>query len=273
MMEDTIDTAKREKRFRLLSRFVKFQLAIAILAIIIGVIAGFQIVPLIKQKNQLELEVKQKSEALKKVTADLEDANSKLQEAAPLVNLSAEDIGSLKDLAPGLEVDESKGQSLTELIEESRKATSELQSIKSTTADNRHRSSVLIRYYPKRADRDKVQRAIEVLKNEYGFRIEIGESREKDTPINAICLINEGLLADDIKVIAYNLIRFGTRIQYIGPYPDPNFLQRLTGNRVFVLGEKRVLDDPPLTVAQIRAMTLEQMWMGTKKLDPISLPK
>lgn len=272
-MKEMVDTAKREKHFRLFSRVVKFQIAIAVLTVIISIIVGFQIVPLIRQKNALELEVRQKSEALEKKRAELEETNRKLQEAAPLVNLSAEDIASLKDLAPGLEIGESKGQSLTELVEESREAVTELQNIKSTTADKRHRSSILIRYYPKRVDRDKVLMAMQVLKNEYGFNVEIGESREKDTPVNAICLINEGLLADDIKVIAYNLIRFGTRIQYIGPYPDPQFLRSLKGNRVFVLGEKRVLNDPQLTVAQIRAMTLEQMWAGTKKLEPISLPK
>src|ERR671938_1526505 len=86
-----VDANQTQRRYRWLSRIVKFQLIVAILTIVICIVVGFQISPLIKQKAQLEREVKQKNEELKKLKEELDETNKRLNEAASLENMSADD--------------------------------------------------------------------------------------------------------------------------------------------------------------------------------------
>lgn len=271
-MENANETNNR--RYLLLSRLVKLQVIIAIFTIAISIIVGLRISPLIKQKAQLELEVKQKTEELNRLRRELEETNKALQAAAPLLNLSENDVALLKDLPSNALRGGAEEADVAKLVEQSREAVAELQKYRTISSERNRRATITIRYYPKRVDQEQVKKAVETLKNEYGFRrvVEVGEPGHPDVPTNSIGLLNPGVTADDVKIIAYNLIRFGIKLQYIGPTTDRLLLRSLRDKRVHIQSEPQAINEPPLTVDQIRSMTLEKMWEGTKRLEPTRLP-
>jgi hypothetical protein len=263
-METATDTYQNRTRNLWLSRIIKFQVIIAVLTIVISIIVGFQITPLIKQKAQLESEVKQKNDELEKLRADLDETNEKLKKAAPLLNMSGDDVSVLKEVVPNLSQDELKGASLNFIVEQCHKAITELQKIKSITPEKRRRSTITIRFYPREIDRDRVTKAQKALE-EHGFKFEISEKpKELTTPTNAIWLVSKDVMAEDVKLIAYNLIRFGIQVKFIGPFPNPELLESLRDKRIHVGAEPKVISSSPLTVDEIRDLSLDQMKAGVK---------
>lgn len=269
-------TTGSDTRRVFLSRVVMFQFAIAVLTIIISALVGFQILPLIKRKEQLEADVRAKNDELTRLQSQIDKTNEDLKEAMPLANLSADDVTRLRDLLPAIQTKREEGVSLAELNEQSKLASDELERIKSVSSEKQHRATIKIRYYVKKdQDGESVESALKFLQN-YGFLEKNFERSDKryNSPTNAVGLVAGGMTAEDVRIVALALIRFGVRVKYIGRPTDLGFLQSLThdGPRMHLANEPEVDHDPPLGVERIRDMSLEQMWAGTKKLTPTAHP-
>ena len=72
------------------------------------------------------------------------------------------------------------------------------------------------------------------------------------TPTNAIWICSPGISAEDVKLIAYTLIRYGILIRYIGPDPKPELLHGSRGRMVWIGGDQRYSSLNVKTVKEIQ---------------------
>lgn len=117
-----------------------------------------------------------------------------------------------------------------EIVKNSVEANGRLQQIydKSLASDEERRKSILVTYYRKDAERLVMEGVLPGL----GFQVNALDSRN-DAPTNVILVnpevIERGLIKlDDVKLVAYALIRAGIQIKHIGP-PTPGNVDWRTG--------------------------------------------
>ena len=117
-----------------------------------------------------------------------------------------------------------------EIVKNSVEANGRLQQIydKSLASDEERRKSILVTYYRKDAERLVMEGVLPGL----GFQVKALDSRN-DAPTNVILVnpevIERGLIKlDDVKLVAYALIRAGIQIKHIGP-PTPGNVDWRTG--------------------------------------------
>ncbi|MBW4445165.1 MAG: TIR domain-containing protein [Plectolyngbya sp. WJT66-NPBG17] len=108
---------------------------------------------------------------------------------------------------------------------------------------------VTIEYYPKDIDPKTVRDAFTKL----GFNLDIKKPEVTDVPINVI-FYGENVEQEDVKLVAYALIRAGAEIKYIQPFRG-DYAKRKP-SIIQVGAERKFQDKPPLEVEQIRNQSL-----------------
>ena len=138
------------------------------------------------------------------------------------------------------------------IVKESGDANVRLRQIFGTSneSDEERRKSILVTYYRKQADKEVVEGVLAGL----GFRID-GRIGNSDKPTNIIWVnpevIDSGAIKlEDVKLIAYALIRAGIQIKRIGP---PRYDRRKDrGPNIWIGADDSVESRPALTVEQVQ---------------------
>jgi hypothetical protein len=105
------------------------------------------------------------------------------------------------------------------------------------------RDAVTVEYFPKDVDSQKVEAALRAL----GFKLASGATKVPDLPTNAIWFAPR-VRVDDVKRVAYVLIRAGLQIRGICPFNNTAFPEPL-----IQVGASHLLQDrPPITVEALR---------------------
>jgi hypothetical protein len=111
--------------------------------------------------------------------------------------------------------------------------------------DDGTRSSVTVRYFPRDADGDGIERLLRDL----GYRLEPGPARVQGIPTNAIAF-GPGVRHRDVRAVAYALIAGGIAIRRIEAFQVP----RGRTHVIEVYTSSQAQNSPPLTVGQISAL-------------------
>lgn len=217
------------------------------------------------ESQRLTVQVTEQQGTLKKIGDELNAKNKELESVAVQLQIPLEELQNLRNF--GFLSGAENSPDLHTYAEESKKATAELRNIKSPNAEKARRSNVLVRYYLRGDDDWRVQRAMEAVSQDYGFRVHSPDrQKEPHTLTNAIWVIHDNASAEDVKLIAYNLILRGIQIRYIGPPTSTPSKVSSAPESMWVLAEPKAKDEPPLTVEQIKQLTPASIKRGTKTL-------
>jgi hypothetical protein len=110
------------------------------------------------------------------------------------------------------------------------------------------RAKITVEYYPKESDPQILATAIEKL----GFKCAIGQSTVQNVPTNFI-QYDPKLNPEDVKLVAYTLIRAGIEIKAIQPFVR---LKSVKTDTIQIAALEKLQSYPPLTVETIRASNL-----------------
>ncbi len=190
-----------------------------------------------EQKKAGEKE-KQALEAQKRAEANLEDIKLTIHSIQEVLVFQAP-----QRVANILETSKGRPQEILKLTRQSSEAHAELTKIISLPASQRQ-GVVTVQYFPKDIDRDKVEAAL----TELGFRLEPGTTQVPDVPTNSIWF-GPQVNIDDVKQVAYVLIRAGVQIKAIRSFRNPS---RQKASLIQVGADRTVGHRPPLTVDEIR---------------------
>jgi hypothetical protein len=128
-------------------------------------------------------------------------------------------------------------------VETTKTADSE-RTIIAAASSNKSRQSITIEYFPKNVDKNKVELALK----ELGFKLKRSRAEFPNYPTNAIWF-GVNVEIEDVKIVAYTLIRAGVSLQFIGPFKYPH---RNHGKLIQIGSLVRYLDSPPLKIFQIK---------------------
>ncbi len=131
----------------------------------------------------------------------------------------------------------------TNLIKESLLANSEINSILSKRTTTKYRKPIVVQYFPKDIDGNKVTSAFDG----YGFIVQIKKPLIPDMPSNSI-VFGKNVNPEDAKLVAYTLIRAGIEIK--GIYYS--ILGDAKKTVVQVVAHRESLNKPSLSVEQIK---------------------
>jgi hypothetical protein len=109
------------------------------------------------------------------------------------------------------------------------------------------RKAVIVEYFPKNVDENKVEAAL----TELGFTLRKPAAIVQRIPTNAIWF-GSPVDIEDVKLVALTLIRAGVQIRSIKPIQD-YLVNKKDLPLIQVGADSSVVDDPPLTVEAIRA--------------------
>lgn len=101
-----------------------------------------------------------------------------------------------------------------------------------------------VKYYPKNVDSSVIQDSLSKL----GLKLETGQSPDPNIPTNSIRFGSQVTL-EDVKLVAYTLIRAGVELKAIRPFVKPDDPKSLL---IQVGADKTLNTRPPLTVEDIR---------------------
>ncbi len=107
------------------------------------------------------------------------------------------------------------------------------------------RGNVVVQYFPKNVDGNRVEAAL----TELGFRLDRRSALVPALPTNSIWY-GTPVALEDVKLVALTLIRAGVQIRAIRPFPD--YSPRKDASLIQVGADVAVADRPPLTVDAIR---------------------
>lgn len=110
------------------------------------------------------------------------------------------------------------------------------------SAGSSSRQQVTVRYFPKDVDR----RIVEAALRELGFNLTRGQANLPDLPTNAIWF-GDDVSIEDVKLVAYTLIRAGVEIKAIRPFRNPDGKSR----QIQVGSDEDYLSREPLSVEEI----------------------
>ena len=114
-------------------------------------------------------------------------------------------------------------------------------------AGREKRKSVVVEYFPKNVDENKVEAAL----TELGFTLRKPAAIVQQIPTNAIWF-GSPVDIEDVKLVALTLIRAGVQIRAIRPIQD-YLVNKKDLPLIQVGADSSVVNDPPLTVEQIQA--------------------
>lgn len=133
-------------------------------------------------------------------------------------------------------------------IMQSKNANQKLILSQSSNQDIERRKAITVEYFPKNVDPNVVISALEQL----GFKFKAGTANVKNIPTNAIWF-GSNVSLEDVKLVAYTLIRAGVKIRTIKPFREPS--KDHWASKIQVGADGDYKDSPPLTVEQIRDAT------------------
>jgi vacuolar-type H+-ATPase subunit I/STV1 len=236
-----------------------FGLAITVIPVLVALIALFITISQIKnaqselvqarndlanahtELNNVKEELIRKREEIKNIAAAQNLSPDELLQAVKLYN-----YGWPKEKIEKASTDKPR-------VERSLKANNELQNLAKPSESDR-RKSITVAYFPKNVDAGKVDAALK----DFGFNLIRLNPRIKDTPTNAIYFGNKVNL-DDVKIIAYTLIRAGVEIKGIfridkdTDLPWPPGVAKDSLIEVVANANSDFLKRPPMTIEQIRS--------------------
>lgn len=109
-----------------------------------------------------------------------------------------------------------------------------------------------VRYYRKEIDRNRVEPIVLDLGKTRGFQVDVRTlPGEPDTPTNAIWVISRSATPDDVKIVAFNLIRVGVSLKRIGPYPFPGQILPSERDHIWIGADHALNTRQPLSVSDI----------------------
>lgn len=103
---------------------------------------------------------------------------------------------------------------------------------------------VTVKYYPKNVDSAVIQDSLSKL----GLKFETEQSPNQNIPTNSI-RFGSNVTLEDVKLVAYTLIRAGVELKAIRPFAKPDDPK---SSLIQVGADKSLNTRPPLTVEQIR---------------------
>jgi hypothetical protein len=116
-------------------------------------------------------------------------------------------------------------------------------------AGREQRKGVVVEYFPKNVDENRVESAL----TELGFTLRKPAAIVQQIPTNAIWF-GSPVDIEDVKLVALTLIRAGVQIRSIRPIQD-YLVNKKDLPLIQVGADSSVVNDPPLTVEQIQAAT------------------
>jgi hypothetical protein len=137
----------------------------------------------------------------------------------------------------------------TTVVVQSIQANDELHHVLALEPSPPSREQVL--YFAKDTIVDPHQRVFIAALRGLGFPVSVAKPRRPDLPTN-IVWFGSAVKIDDVKLVAYSLIRAGYRVQQIAEFRNPGGAHI---DRISIGANWHVRCDPPLTVAQIRDRT------------------
>jgi hypothetical protein len=232
MIDERSSTLLEQKRSSIISRLIKLQVVIAVLITIVSIFIGWQIPSLLRKKAQIENDLRIKGEELEKTKQDLEKSKSILLAINPIL----EKYGVLKKLS----VDNLN----SDVVKQSFDANQEIQLILARVYQGRQ---IPVWYYSKdvNVDPEFIKQSLE----EFGFSVVSQHPQRPDLPTNNIAF-GTNVRPEDAKLVAYTLIRAGIKIKALCGISAMS-----KASVIEVLGDERLVERPPLTVAQIRNQT------------------
>lgn len=217
------------------------------------------------ESARLTTQVTEQRDTLKKIGDELNTKNEELESVAQQLQIPLEELQNLRSF--GFLSETGNPSDLHSYAEQSKKIKAELQNIQSPNGQKNRRANLLVRYYLRGSDDWRVQRAMQAVSQDYGFRVHSPDGqKEPNTFTNAIWVIHDNASAEDVKLIAYYLMQRGIQIRYIGPPTSTPNKVRSAPESIWVLAEPKVKDEPPLTVEQIKQLTPASIKQGTKPL-------
>jgi len=250
----------REKRER------KAYLSYTIVAVVLGgawlAYSFIQVANLRAESQKLRTEVNEQQVLLGKTNDELKAKQEELNSIASQLRIPLEELNNLKRFGF---LGNMEGPAGPTFLEESKKAHIETQSIKSPNEQKARRRNLSIRYFVRGSDNERVKYALENLEKDYGFVPKADErQKEPNTYSNTIWIVHNNVTPEDVKLLAYYLIRCGIQIKYIGPPTSTPERVRTAHESIWVVAEPKVSDEQPLTVEQIKSITASTLRQGTK---------
>lgn len=259
------DLPDRERRAR--TRYWIYAIIMLLAGVLWIVYSFYQVGRLNAESQSLKLQISNQQETLEATKQEIQNKNDQLTKVSVAFQIPAEDLQNLQNY--GFLANDQNAYNVQAYIEESKKATGELQNIKSIPAEKARRANVAIRYYVRQNDNGRVASALDRLKADYGFAVTPNQGqKEPNTYTNAIWLNRFDMKDEDVKLVAYYLILRGIQIKYIGPPTSKaETVRRLVPESIVVVAEPKARDEPSLTVDRIKGLSMESLRRGTKTLN------
>jgi predicted Holliday junction resolvase-like endonuclease len=229
-------------------------LIITVIPVVIALIALFITINQIKQARtelaQAQTELLTTKEQVEGTKQELAQKTKEVNAIAAILKLSPDELLQLYTYGWQNQKIRTANENPA-LVEQSLKANEELKRLVNP-ADNERRKAITVAYFPKDVDAGKVDAALVG----FGFKLVKFTPLLKDVPTNAIYYGNKVSL-DDVKVIAYTLMRAGVQLKGIynkedTTFPIPEGTSRVTLIAVVSNNNANFLTRPPLTVDDIR---------------------
>lgn len=176
---------------------------------------------------------------------ELKEQNKQLMEKIiKIPDETAARISKLQEF--GFSYERAREATPQEIIQ-SKNANQELMSSQVNNQDIERRKTITIEYFPKDVDKNILISALKAL----GFQFKLGTPKNSD-PTNAIWFGSNASL-EDVKLVAYTLIRAGVQIRTIKPFRQPS--EEPWASKIQVGSDPDYKNTPPLTVEKIRNVT------------------
>lgn len=188
---------------------------------------------------QKDKENQQNIQIIKQLKDDVSKGNKEVNEQLKTINNILLDRGFTKNTAKSAS---------NEIIQQSDTADRVLQAIQNKNTNNR--KDITVEYFPKQVDQE-IGLDINVVAEELrslGFRVNVKNPEIAQVPTNAIWF-GSSVGIEDVKLVAYTLIRAGVQIRIIRPFGT---LSSSNSNLIQVGADVAYQNTPPLTVDEIR---------------------
>jgi hypothetical protein len=178
---------------------------------------------------------------------DLQEANKKIGKG--LDETPEKTAKILKALLQFGYTEPSASKATSEQISQSEQANTKLDSIQQSNNNNEriNRSKTTVVYFPKDIDPNIIQSTLRNI----GFNSEIGKAKNSDST-NAIWF-GSNVNIEDVKIVAYTLIRAGVKIKTIRPFSESSPNRRTS--LIQVGADRNYINKSDLSVDEIRNAT------------------
>jgi len=210
---------------------------ISLLLSLLVVSCGLEVYFKTTNQRKAEKEIAWNRKWMEELIKNLNSFRSEVAQGFDKVDSLLGSFGYLKERIPGVTVTE---------VEQSFKANKERVLMASRLPSARARE-ITVEYFPKDFDPEVVRDALQ----ELGFRLVVRQAILPDIPTNSIWF-GSLVSIEDVKLVAYTLIRAGVKIKAIRPFRTRPAER---ASLIQVGGDALLVDAPALTVEEIRAAT------------------